>query len=414
MKIYLKLFSESIGFAWNALSSNKLRTLLSLLGITIGIFSIISVFTLVDSLEVKIRSSVEDLGNNIVFVQKWPWIFGGEYNWWDYLSRPYPTPQEQEVIAQESTLSAGSAFVCGFRKTATFKRNSVEGAKIEAVSNGYHLVRNFEIITGRYFTDKEFISGSNVCIIGDQMALDLYGATPAVGQFLKVGGRKTLVIGVYKREGESMIGFSLDQTITIPLNYGRTMINVEAPSSDPTIFVRAKPQVSNAALIDELTGIMRAQRRLKPRIENDFALNEISIISRGFDGFFGFVHSLGAIIGGFSVLVGGFSIANIMFVSVRERTHLIGIQKSLGAKNSFILFQFLSESVILSVIGGAVGLLLISLIATLINYTTEYQVVITVANITLGLTISVVIGLISGIFPAWMAAKKDPVEAIRS
>lgn len=414
MKIYLKLFTESISFALNALATNKLRTLLSLLGITIGIFSIISVFTLVDSLELKIRSSVEDLGDNVIFVQKWPWAFGGDYEWWDFMSRPYPSPEEREAIETNGTVSAGSSYTCNFMRTVKFKGNSVEQAIIVAVSQGYDVVRNFEIENGRYFTQKEMIGSQSVCVIGDQMAFDLFGYTNPVGKTIKIGGRKVRVIGVFKREGESMIGFSLDPYIVLPLNYAKTMVDVRSRFVDPTIYVKAKDNVDNAELKDELTGIMRAQRRLKPRQKSNFALNEISIISEGLSSFFGFIHGLGWIIGGFSILVGGFSIANIMFVSVKERTRLIGIQKALGAKNGFILFQFLSESVILSLIGGIIGLSLIALLALMANLFTEYELAITWNNIGLGISISVVIGIVSGIIPAWGAAKKDPVEAIRS
>lgn len=235
-----------------------------------------------------------------------------------------------------------------------------------------------------------------------------------MGKMIKVGGRKTRVIGVFKREGESMIGFSLDPYVVLNLNYAKTMVNVKSRNVDPTIYVKAKEGVDNAALKNELTGIMRAQRRLKPREQSDFALNEISIISEGFDGFFGFIHVLGTVIGGFSIIVGAVSIANIMFVSVKERTKIIGIQKALGAKNGFILFQFLSESVILSLIGGLVGLLLIAILAVTVSLTTEYEVVMTLGNVALGVSISVVIGVIAGVVPAWQAAKKDPVEAIRS
>ncbi len=414
MEIYIKLFKESVAFAINALVTNKLRTVLSLLGITIGIFSIISVFTLVDSLELKIRSSVEDLGDNVIFVQKWPWAFGGDYAWWDYLSRPDPKPEENTAISNQSNYAAGNAYTCTFQRTVKFNNNSVEQTIIVGASKGYDEVRNFEIERGRYFTEKEQISGQNVCVIGDQIAKDLFGVTPAEGQFIKIGGRKAKVIGVFKREGESMIGFSLDPYVVVPLQYGKTMVDVRSKSVNPTIYVKAKEGVANQALIEELTGIMRAQRRLKPREKNNFALNEISVISEGFDSFFGFVHVLGWVIGGFSILVGGFSIANIMFVSVRERTKIIGIQKALGAKNGFILFQFLSESVILSLIGGVIGLLLISIAAFVVSNTTEYKIVMTFNNIMLGVTISVVIGVLAGVIPAWGAAKKDPVEAIRS
>jgi putative ABC transport system permease protein len=413
MEIYLKLFKESVAFAINALSTNMLRTILSLLGITIGIFSIISVFTLVDSLEKKIRDSVEELGDNIIFIQKWPWKFDSNYEWWDYMSRPFPKPEEQKAIAEESEYAAASAYTCNFNRTINYSSSSIEKTAIVGASEGYEAVRNFEIVKGRYFSEKEYSSGANVCVIGDQIALDLFGFADAVGKDIKIGGRKTMVIGVFKREGESMIGFTMDNLVVLPLNYARSMVDIRSNFVEPTIYVKAKEAYSNAALTEELEGILRAQRRLKPREKSNFALNEISLISQGFDSFFGFIHILGWVIGGFSILVGGFSIANIMFVSVQERTRIIGIQKALGAKNGFILFQFLSESVILALIGGAVGLILIALIAVIVSNTTEYAIVMSFNNILLGLGISGSIGIIAGVIPAWGAAKKDPVEAMR-
>lgn len=414
MKIYIKLFTESLSFAMQALQANKLRTLLSLLGITIGIFSIISVFTMVDTLEVKIRSSVEELGNNVIFVQKWPWIMGGDYQWWDYMSRPYPSFAELEAIQEQASLSAGSAITINFNRSAKFNKNSVEAATIVGTSHQYSSVRNFEIQNGRFFSEKESSTGAAVCVIGHVTAMDLFNTTKVEGKSIKINGRKTRVIGVFEKEGESMIGFSQDEYIVVPYKFAKTMVNVKSYSLNPTIYVKAKDNVTNQELIDQLTGIMRAQRRLKPVEKSNFALNEVSIISQGMDKLFDVLHLLGSIIGGFSILVGGFSIANIMFVSVRERTRIIGIQKSLGAKNGFILFQFLSESVILSLIGGIVGLILIILLAGAVWIFTDTEVIITPNNIFTGISISVVIGLISGIIPAWQAARKDPVEAIRS
>lgn len=414
MRIYLKLFAESLSFALQALKANKLRTLLSLLGITIGIFSIISVFTMVDTLEVKIRSSVEELGNNVIFVQKWPWIMGGDYQWWDYMSRPYPNYKELQAIQEQGTLSAGSAITINFNRSASFKKNSVPGATIVGTSHQYNSVRNFEIQNGRFFSEKESATGSPVCVLGHAMAMDLFNTANVEGKFIKVGGRKVRVIGVFEEEGESMINFSQDDYIVVPYKYAKTMVNINSFSLNPTIYVKAKDNVANQQLIDQLTGIMRAQRRLKPIEKDDFALNEVSIISRGMDQLFSVLHMLGSVIGGFSILVGGFSIANIMFVSVKERTRIIGIQKSLGAKNGFILFQFLSESVILSLLGGLIGLILIVILSGAVWIITDTPVAITFNNIFTGISISVAIGLVSGIFPAWQAARKDPVEAIRS
>ncbi len=414
MKIYLRLLKESVLFALNALRVNKLRTFLSLLGITIGIFSIISVFTLVDTLEYNIRSSIKELGENVIFVQKWPWKFGPDYNWWDYLMRPEVSLDDQKFIEENSDLASASAYVLSFQANLKQGSNSIEGAMVEASTEHYDEVRDIAIAKGRYFRKDEFIRGVPVAIIGSKVEEDLFSPFSGLDKFFKINGRKVQVVGVFEKTGESMIGFSMDEKVLIPVSYAKHLIDVNRRSTNPIIYVRAKEGVDNDRLIDELTGLMRMVRRLKPREDNNFALNEISLITQGLTGFFDLIHMLGLIIGGFSILVGGFSIANIMFVSVKERTHIIGIQKSLGAKNSFILFQFLSESIFLSLIGGIIGLALVSGLAGAVSVFSEYTVRITFSNIMTGILISVAIGLVSGIIPAMAAARKDPVEAIRS
>jgi putative ABC transport system permease protein len=191
-------------------------------------------------------------------------------------------------------------------------------------------------------------------------------------------------------------------------------MDVRSENSDPYIAVKAKPGITNAQMIDELTGIMRGVRRLKPLADDDFALNETNLISKGFDVLFDIISLAGWIIGGFSILVGGFGIANIMFVSVKERTSLIGIQKSLGAKNYFILMQFLSESVFLSLLGGIIGLTLTWLLTKAGQGVIDMDIQLSQTNIILGLTISVLIGVVSGFVPAYSASQLDPVEAIRA
>jgi putative ABC transport system permease protein len=415
MHLFLQLIKESVLFAWHSLVGNKLRTFLSLLGITIGIFAIITVFTVVDSLEKNIRGSIESLGNNVVMVQKWPWAFGPDYPWWKYMLRPTAQVGDLEAILKKSKCADAAMFEVDVRKTIQRFSSSIERAHVCGVSADYNRVSNFEIDNGRFFTQMESENGKNVAVIGVTIRDGLFspGENP-LGKEVKLLGRKFMVIGVVKKQGESMLGDSKDDQVLIPLNFIRNIIDVRLENNQPSIAVKSKPGISNEQLKDELTGILRAERRLQPETEDNFALNETSVLSKGFDGLFDVIGTVGWIIGGFSILVGGFGIANIMFVSVKERTNLIGIQKSLGAKNYFVLLQFLSEAVFLSLTGGALGLFFIWLITLFAGDAFGMEITLTMANVVLGLTISFLIGIISGFVPAYGASQLDPVEAIRS
>lgn len=411
--IYLRLFSETLRFAWHAITNNKLRTFLSLLGVTIGILAIISVFTIVDSLESNVRDSINKLGSDVLYIQKWPWgsSDGGEYKWWDFMSRPEVDFSEMTKLSAKAKNSKAIAFMTSANRTLSYENNSIEGVDLLAVSYDWQDIRNFDLIAGRYFTEQEMASSKNLVIVGHDVARALFNRVDVVGQTIKIRGLKAKVIGVFAFEGEDITGNSLDVSALVSFTYGQRLINKRR--GNPTIIAKAKEGVSIDQLRHELTGIMRSIRKLKPVSPDNFAMNEISLISNQLDDVFSVIGLAGWIIGGFSILVGGFGIANIMFVSVKERTKLIGIQKSLGAKNSFILFQFLFEAIFLCFIGGVLGLLSVFLLTQLVANFADFAVELTLENITLGISISLIIGIISGIIPAISASKLDPVEAIR-
>ena len=409
--LLLKLIRESFIFAFQAIIVNKVRTMLSLLGITIGIFSVISVLTIFDSMEIALRNSIEQLGDNVLFIQKWPWAGGNNYPWWKYYKRPEPKLQDLREIQHRSTASEASAFMFEVQRTVKYRNNSIEDISVLGVSHDFDKVIAIDLEDGRYFTPIESQSGNNVVIIGKEIASKLFEGRSPLGKRVKIFGSKVEVIGIMKKEGEDLFGNSSDNQVILPVNFARNYIDILDVGT--TIMVKAKPYVSNEELQDELVGIMRSVRKLKPRTEDDFAINETSIISREFDEFFGVIAIVGWIVGGFSLLVGGFGIANIMFVSVRERTNQIGIQMSLGAKRFFILFQFLFEAVFLSLFGGIVGLLIIYLLV-LLSQNFPFTLQLTGVNIVIGVSVSVTIGLIAGIVPSYIASRLDPVEAMRS
>ena len=409
--LILKLLKESFIFAINSVIVNKVRTILSLLGITIGIFSIISVLTVFDSLENSIKESFEELGDDVVFVTKWPVVGNPNMPWWKYWNRPQPSEREMKEIQKRSGAAEYSAAFFNFNRNIKYRNNTIENSGVLAVTQDYDKVIFFEIHEGRYFTPIESNAGRNVAILGAEIAETLFESLDPLGKEIKVGGRKCVVIGVLKKEGSAM-GNSNDQLVMIPLPFGKTLSN--SRNLNMTIAVKAAPNVSNDVLKDEITGILRAVRSQKAGEENSFDVSEISVVTNYIDQIFRIIGIVGWIIGGFSLLVGGFGIANIMFVSVKERTNQIGIQKALGAKNYFILTQFLFESVFLSLFGGILGLLLVYSGILIARQNIEFSIYLTSANVVIGLVVSVVIGLVAGFIPAWNASRLDPVVALRS
>lgn len=409
--LFLKLIRESFIFAFQAIIVNKVRTALSLLGITIGIFSVISVLTIFDSMELAIRKNIDELGDNVLFIQKWPWEGGNNYPWWKYFKRPEASLQDLREIQRRSQASEASAFMFEVQRTVKFASNNIEDVSILSVSHEFDKVMNIDLVEGRYFTLLESQGGKNVALIGSEIAEKLFAGLPPLGKEIKVFGSRLEVIGILKKEGDNMFGSSSDRQVIIPVNYGRNYVSIDDIGT--TILVKAKPGVSNDELRDEMVGIMRSIRKLKPKTEDDFAINETSIISKEFDAFFGAIAIVGWIVGGFSLLVGGFGIANIMFVSVKERTSQIGIQMSLGAKKFFILFQFLFEAFFLSLFGGVIGLLIVYFLV-LMSANFPFHLILTFANIVIGLSVSGGIGLFAGIVPSYLASRLDPVEAMRS
>jgi len=414
--LFIRLFLESFRFAYNSLVVNQLRTFLSLLGITIGIFCIISVFTIIDSLERTIRNSMEKLGSNVIYVQKWPWApppGETDYPWWKYLNRPVPKFSETAEIKRRSKLSQNVVFFQGFNRTVQFGTNKAENVTVLGGSSGLIETWGLKISFGRPMSEDELDGSSNLGMMGSELAAQLFPGSTAVGRNVKIQGFNILIVGVFEKMGEDMFGTSMDNRVLIPVKFAYRMVDPKMDAGQ-SIIVKGKNEIVAARLMEELEGIMRSIHRIKPSEENDFALNEVSLISGQLEGVFKVLNIAGWIIGGFSILVGGFGIANIMFVSVKERTKIIGIQKAMGAKNRFILLEFLFEATVLSLIGGTIGLLIIYLGTYIAKASFDFDFVLTAGNIATGLIISISIGLIAGMVPARSAARLDPVTAMNS
>lgn len=405
--------------AWQQLIANKLRSFLSLLGVTIGIFCIIGVKSAVNSLEDNIRNSMKKLGNDVIYIEKFSWSEDPGQNYWKWMRRPNFSFTEYEVLQERLKLADKVGFwqFLG-AKTAKWRSSSVENVFFLGVTEDckdlFHLEFENE---GRFMSSVEYHSGSDVCVMGYQIAESLFGpGIDPVEREINVNGRKLRIIGVLKKSGNDLLKpFNFDQAVLVGFNLARRGFNVrrEGQFERTSVSVQAKPGVNLDDMQDEIVGVLRAERRLKPREENNFAMNTLSILSGLFDGVFGVLNLAGALIGGFALLVGMFSVANIMFVSVKERTNLIGIKMALGAKRWFILLEILVEAVILCLAGGLLGLFFIWIVTAIISKVLEFEIALSLSNVMFGIVTSVAVGVLSGMIPARQASKMDPVEAIR-
>lgn len=413
----LKVITESFRQAWQSLVGNKLRSFLSLLGISIGIFCIIGVWSAVDSLEDNVRGSFDKLGNDVIYVDRFSWSEDPGDNFWKWMKRPQPSYKDYQAIRTKVKSAALTSFytVVGI-KTAKYKSNNVEGGFLVGLTEDSGEMFAFEYAKGRYFTSGELRTGVPKVIIGAVIAEELFGQIEPIGKRINLGGRKLEVIGVLEKSGESLIGImNFDEGLMIPYEMAKKYANLKenVRHSGSSISVKASSDASLDDLKDEMRGVLRTRRKLKPREGDDFALNELSLLSNLLDGFFGVMNIAGFIIGIFALVVGMFSVANIMFVSVKERTNIIGVKKALGAKNYVILLEFLIESIVLCIIGGLMGLALIWLALKGITSAIDFDLYLDAGNVVWGIGFSVITGVLSGLIPAFQAARMDPVEAIR-
>ncbi|WP_396141163.1 ABC transporter permease [Flavobacterium sp.] len=414
MLLYLRLLSESFSFAINALRNNKLRTLLSLLGVTIGIFSIIAVLAAVDSMDKKIKEDLSDMDMNTIYLMNFS--FGpSEVPRWKREQFPKVTYDEFEFLKKSiPSIDKISFNFFARNESVKFESKTVNSIRVKPSTEDFFDIEPIKIETGRLFNASESNSGSPVIVIGSEVANGLFENTDPIGKKIRLYGQKLTVIGVLKKQGQGMFGDSNDVAVFFPVNFLRRMYGDENDALRAAILIKPEKGIDIEEFKAELAQKLRVHRGVKTGEIDNFFMNVLSGFTDFIDNIVGQMNAIGWGISAFSLLVGGFGIANIMFVSVKERTNLIGIQKALGAKNKFILFQFLFEAVILSLIGGLIGMFLVWIIALILSNTLDFEFVLSASNMLLGSGLAAFIGLIAGIIPAISASKLDPVEAIRS
>lgn len=395
---------------------NKLRTFLSLFGVTIGIFCIIGVLATVNSLKLNIQAELKTLGTNTIYVDKWDYGAGGgpDYPWWKYVKRPSPKYSELQEIKSKTSTAEHAAFKIDNVANVDYGDNSVSNVILYGVSEEFPDIQPVEIQYGRLMTDAEFGLGSNAAVIGNEVAEKLFGtAERAVGKQVTTKGKKVNVVGVIKKQGNTIVGgWQLDKALVTSYRYGRTIMDERR--ADPLILVKGKENINSKVLKDELKGVMRSVHKLNPKQDDDFALNDINDFTESLEKAFSSINLGGWIIGILSFIVGIFGVANIMFVTVKERTTQIGLKKAIGAKNGFILTEFLLESAFLCIIGGLVGLALVLILTKIASALMHFNFFLSADIIAMAIIICVIAGILAGLIPAIKAAKMDPVQAIRS
>ena len=416
MRRSFEIIASGFSMAMQELWKNKLRTFLSLFGITIGIFCIIGVLATVNSLEHNIQNEIKSLGTNTIYIDKWDYTAGGgpDYPWWRYVKRPEPKFEEIKEIKERTPSAKYVAININTNDNVAYDNNTLSGVNLYGISEEFQDIQPVDIGYGRYITASEFDHGSPVMVIGNEVAEKLFASAEiALGKLMDVRGKKVQVVGVIKKQGQTMIGgWRFDESVIMPYKFARNIM--VARYSNPVILVQGQDNLRSVALKDDLKGAMRAIHKLSPRQDDNFALNDVNDFSEAVSNIFGPLNTGGWIIAGISLIVGMFGVANIMFVTVRERTNQIGLKKAVGAKKRVILSEFLLESAFLCLVGGLMGLFLVFILTKILSGLWNFPVFISTSNLATAITICIFVGILAGIIPASQAARMDPVAAIRS
>ncbi|HUB59719.1 MAG TPA: ABC transporter permease [Puia sp.] len=412
---HLEIVWTSFKMALQEFRSNKLRTFLSLLGITFGIFCIISVLSTISSMQLAVNNDLKSFGTKTIYIDKWQYSGGPDFPWWKYVKRPVPKFEEARLLRMKVPEAPHIDFEIDNNANVDYGDNSLTGVQYYGNTEDFDKIEQVAIGAGRYFQQADFDRGTPYIVMGYRIAQRLFGSPyTAVGKAVKLkDGKLAIVIGVIEKQGQSLINaWDFDNSILLTYNFMRQIFREEY--SNPKILAQGDSTITSAALTEELRGAMRSIRKLSPTQEDNFAVNNIDNLSKFLEPIFAGMNIGGWAIAALSLIVGMFGVANIMFVTVRERTSQIGLKKAIGAKKGSILMEFLLESAFLCIIGGIIGMAAVFVLTIIFSSMLSFHVFVPLNIIILAVFMCLFTGVLAGIIPAFIAARMDPVAAIRS
>lgn len=408
MRLLLSIY-EGLKIALHAIWTNKIRAILTTIGIIIGIVAVTSMSTMIDGVDRGFEKSMSMLGRNVIYVQKWPWGLGsGEYKWWEYINRKEMKLDYVKDIRESSRYAEAVSAAASRNATVRYKEKYANGVGIQGTTESFTRTASIDIEEGRFFTPEEDRTGSNVCVVGASVADALFENEYPLGKEVRIGGKRFVVIGILEKQGKFLGLEDFDNRIIMPIHAFQQIYGLRRNLQIAVKFPNEEYQKEGEY---EIEGIMRRIRKIDPREDVDFAINKPEAFRQQYQAMTGAIYGIGIFLTALSLFVGGIGVMNIMFVSVKERTKEIGIRKAVGAKYYEILLQFLIESVIICFIGGIIGVGLSVLTTQIINQ--FFVAYMDWSTVLVAFLISAFTGILFGFMPAYRAAKSDPIESLR-
>ena len=405
---FLTELREGLSISWSAIRANKLRSILTTLGIVIGIVTVTLMGTAIEGLNRSFTKSISFIGGDVLYVDRGSWFMESYQEWRAARKRPALTLKDADGLAEQMTLARAVTSEAATDEPVKYKKRSSSGVSIDGTTENFMQTMGFTIAEGRFLSAAECTYGRPVCVIGATVATNLFVHESPIGNKINIGNIPFQVVGVLDKQG-GMLGTGIDNQVMIPMPQYISHFD-DTPDLEIQVKVKDIDQVDEAK--DELRLVMRRLRRLAPNDPDNFAINQQDQILTMFHALAGTIGAIGLFVTGLSLFVGGIGIMNIMFVSVAERTREIGIRKAIGAKRRTILLQFLIEAATICLIGGVIALAIAWPMTLLMQKMMPAVLSLNVVGI--ALFVALITGVLAGFFPAWRAARMNPVDALRN